>query len=101
MQRRGRLHEPSPTPPLLFRSKLDGYYATMSGDGEKIIAFLADGEQRTFNDILVATGLESTALEDDLKSLTDEALIELTFVPDDDLYLITAKGLLAASDRSA
>lgn len=65
------------------------------------MALLADGQQHSFWEIQKATRLESTVLANQLKSLTDDALIEQTVVAGDDVYLITAKGLLATPDGSA
>jgi hypothetical protein len=73
----------------------------MRDESAVIVTLLADGQQRSFNEILVATGLDSTSQAIELKLLTDEAILEQTVVPNDDLYLITAKGLLAAPDGTA
>jgi predicted transcriptional regulator len=78
----------------------------MKAENENILSVLADGQQRPFNAIQVEVSLDSVSLQNDLKLLTDDGLIEQTVAPDDDLYAITAKGMLAfksfgdeASDR--
>jgi predicted transcriptional regulator len=73
----------------------------MRDESAVIVMLLADGQQRTFKEIQTATGLESASLANELKSLTDDGLVEQTVVPDDDAYLITAKGLLATPDGDA
>jgi DNA-binding HxlR family transcriptional regulator len=71
----------------------------MRDESAVIVMLLADGQQRSFKEIQASTGLESAELSNELKSLTDDGLLEQTVVPDDDIYLITAKGLLASPDR--
>jgi predicted transcriptional regulator len=73
----------------------------MKDESAMIVMLLADGQQRSFKEIQIVTGLEARPLANELKALTDDALIEQTVVPDNDLYLITAKGLLAAPDSTA
>jgi predicted transcriptional regulator len=68
----------------------------MKDENEDILTLLSDGRQRSFNEIQVSSGLESVQLENDLKLLSDDGLIEQTVVPEDDLYLITAKGVEVA-----
>jgi DNA-binding HxlR family transcriptional regulator len=68
----------------------------MKEENEKLLSIMADGEQRSFGLLQQLTELEAARLENDLKLLTDDGLIEQTVVPDDDLYLITAKGLEAS-----
>lgn len=73
----------------------------MRGESAVIVMLLADGQRRSFKEIQTVTGLESTSLANELTSLTDNGLLEQTVVPDDDVYLITAKGLLATPDSDA
>jgi DNA-binding HxlR family transcriptional regulator len=68
----------------------------MKEQNENILSMMSDGEKRSFNAIQLATSLDSVTLQNDLNLLTDDGLLEQTVVPDDDLYLITAKGLEAA-----
>jgi predicted transcriptional regulator len=67
----------------------------MKAENENILSVLADGQQRPFNAIQVEVSLDSVSLQNDLNLLTGDGLIEQTVAPDDDLYVITAKGLLA------
>ena len=73
----------------------------MNDESAVIIMLLTDGQQRTFKEIETTTGLDPSPLANQLKSLTDDGLIEQTVVPGEGLYLITAKGLLASLDCSA
>jgi hypothetical protein len=68
----------------------------MKEQNENILSMMSDGEKRSFNAIQLATSLDSVTLQNDLNLSTDDGLLEQTVVPDDDLYLITAKGLEAA-----
>lgn len=73
----------------------------MKDESAVIVMVLVDGQERSFKEIQASTGLESAELALELKSLVDDGLLEQTVVPDDDVYLITAKGLLANPDRDA
>ena len=73
----------------------------MNDESAAIIMLLTDGQQRTFKEIQTATGLDPTPLADRIKSLANDALIEQTVVPGEDLYLITARSLLASPSGSA
>jgi hypothetical protein len=65
----------------------------MKEENEKLLSIMADGEQRSFGLIQQLMELEAARLQNDLKVMTDDGLLEQTVVPDDDLYLITSKGL--------
>jgi predicted transcriptional regulator len=69
----------------------------MKSETEDILTLLDDGTQRSFDEIQASTGLDSVDLQNDLRRLADDGLIEQTVISDDDLYMITAKGLEAAS----
>jgi predicted transcriptional regulator len=73
----------------------------MSDDNEKILSLMADGAQRSFKEIRATVGVGSEELQNELKRLSDDGLIEQSVVPDDDLYMITAKGLDAAKGADA
>jgi predicted transcriptional regulator len=68
----------------------------MKEQNENILSMMSDGEKRSFNAIQLASSLDSVTLQNDLNLLTDDALLEQTVVPDDDMYLISAKGLEVA-----
>lgn len=65
----------------------------MKEENEKLLSIMADGEQRSFGLIQQLMEMEAARLQNDLKLMTDDGLLEQTVVPDDDLYLITARGL--------
>jgi predicted transcriptional regulator len=73
----------------------------MKDEQEKILTLLLDGEKRSFDSLKVSGDLDSVRLENDLKRLTDDGLVEQTVLPGEDQYMITAKGLDAARSIEA
>ena len=73
----------------------------MKDEQEKILALLLDGEKRSFDSLKVSSDLDSVQLENDLKRLTGDGLIEQTVLPGEDQYAVTAKGLEAARSIEA
>ena len=73
----------------------------MKDEQEKILALLLDGEKQSFDALKVSGDLDSVQLENDLKRLADDGLIEQTVLPGEDQYMITAKGLEAARSIEA
>jgi predicted transcriptional regulator len=73
----------------------------MKDEQEKVLALLLDGEKRSFDSLKVSGDLDSVQLENDLKRLTDDGLVEQTVLPGEDQYMITAKGLEAARSIEA
>jgi predicted transcriptional regulator len=64
----------------------------MKDEQEKILALLLDGEKRSFDSLKASGDIDSVQLQNDLKRLTDDGLIEQTVLPGEDQYMITAKG---------
>jgi predicted transcriptional regulator len=67
----------------------------MKSENEDILVLLSDGVQRSFDEIQASTSLDSVDLQNDLRRLADDGLLEQTVVSEDDLYTITAKGVEA------
>ena len=73
----------------------------MKDEQEKLLALLLDGEKRSFDSLKVSGDVDSVQLQNDLKRLTDDGLIEQTVLPGEDQYMITAKGQEAAKSVEA
>jgi predicted transcriptional regulator len=80
----------------LFLQRRVGYEQIMKDEQERILGLLLDGEKRSFDSLKVSSDVDSVQLQNDLKRLTDDGLIEQTVLPGEDQYMITAKGREAA-----
>lgn len=85
----------------LFPGRRKGYEHYMKDEQQQILALLLDGEKRSFDSLKVSGDLDSVQLQNDLKRLADDGLIEQTVLPGEDQYMITAKGLEAAGSVEA